>query len=133
MMWQAEINIKPIPKGRPRFTRCGIAYTPAKTREFEKAIGDLYQGEPLKGLLSVNVEFRFKVFDSYSKKKKLALVEQHWNSSRSLGDLDNLLKAVLDGLNGVAFEDDSQVVEINAAKYWGEEDLIRIEVKEIER
>ena len=31
-------------------------------------------------------------------------------------DLDNLIKAVSDALNGVAYEDDSQVVEMQAVK-----------------
>ena len=31
-------------------------------------------------------------------------------------DLDNVLKAVLDGLNGIAFVDDSQVVAITVRK-----------------
>jgi crossover junction endodeoxyribonuclease RusA len=33
---------------------------------------------------------------------------------RRIGDLDNFFKATLDALKGVAFEDDSQVVEIHA-------------------
>lgn len=31
-------------------------------------------------------------------------------------DVDNILKAVLDGLNGVAYEDDKQVVTARASK-----------------
>lgn len=32
------------------------------------------------------------------------------------GDLDNVLKAALDALNGVAWQDDSQVVELHALR-----------------
>lgn len=31
-------------------------------------------------------------------------------------DIDNIVKLVLDGLNGVAFEDDAQAIEVKAAK-----------------
>lgn len=31
-------------------------------------------------------------------------------------DIDNLIKTVLDGLNGVAWEDDTQVVKVEAVK-----------------
>jgi Holliday junction resolvase RusA-like endonuclease len=36
---------------------------------------------------------------------------------RKAGDLDNRLKAVLDGLLGTAFNNDSQVVEIHARRH----------------
>ena len=36
---------------------------------------------------------------------------------RKRGDLDNLLKAVLDALNGVAYVDDDQVQQIHAVRY----------------
>lgn len=31
-------------------------------------------------------------------------------------DIDNLIKAILDGLNGIAWEDDKQVVEVRAQR-----------------
>lgn len=33
-------------------------------------------------------------------------------------DIDNIIKAVLDGLNGVAFKDDKQVTSIKATKFY---------------
>lgn len=40
--------------------------------------------------------------------------------SRNWGDIDNFVKAIFDALNGIVFVDDSQVVEICAAKKCGE-------------
>ena len=37
-------------------------------------------------------------------------------------DMDNILKAVLDALNKVAYEDDKQVVELIGRKYYTESD-----------
>ena len=45
-------------------------------------------------------------------------------------DIDNYLKAVLDGCNGVAFLDDSQVVAIYATKRYAETDGVRVIIKE---
>jgi Holliday junction resolvase RusA-like endonuclease len=41
-----------------------------------------------------------------------------WPTTRRAGDLDKLERAVLDGLTGVLFSDDSQVVTIVGEKCW---------------
>lgn len=41
-------------------------------------------------------------------------------TGRNLGDLDKLERAVLDALSGVAFRDDSQVVDVRSLKWWVE-------------
>lgn len=52
--------------------------------------------------------------------------------SRNYGDLDNLLKAVKDAMNGICYNDDSQVVQYGACgKYHGEPRII-IELEELE-
>lgn len=42
-MTAVVVNIPgpPVPKGRPRFTRGGFAYTPDKTRKYEKLVAGL--------------------------------------------------------------------------------------------
>ena len=46
---------------------------------------------------------------------------------RRRGDLDNILKATLDALNGIAYRDDDQVTEITAQRY-EDKALPRVEV-----
>lgn len=46
---------------------------------------------------------------------------------RRRGDLDNILKATLDALNGIAYRDDEQVTEIHAQRY-DDKESPRIEV-----
>ena len=43
-------------------------------------------------------------------------------------DIDNVLKAVADALNGVAYHDDSQVVMIEAQKLFSSEEGVRVTV-----
>jgi len=47
-------------------------------------------------------------------KEALLSVTAHIYRPRASGDLDNRLKALLDALNGLVWEDDRQVVEIHA-------------------
>ena len=37
-------------------------------------------------------------------------------SSKQFGDVDNLLKGLFDGMNGIIFQDDSQIVKVVAEK-----------------
>lgn len=46
--------------------------------------------------------------------------------------MDNYIKSVLDFSNGLLFDDDGQVVELQARKVYGEEAKTIIEIKELE-
>ena len=45
-------------------------------------------------------------------------------------DLDKLIRAVLDGLTGVAYEDDQQVVRLTAQKAYGETEGVYVKISE---
>ena len=47
------------------------------------------------------------------------------------GDLDNVLKVLLDALIGIAYEDDSQITEINAKRF-DDKDNPRVEIDVVE-
>lgn len=46
-------------------------------------------------------------------------------------DIDKLLRAVLDALTGIAYEDDSQVIAVNASKCYGPYEQCQIRVTEL--
>ena len=47
-------------------------------------------------------------------------------------DIDNLIKAILDGLNGIAWEDDKQVVEVKAFRGKAiEQEYAEVEIKAV--
>jgi Holliday junction resolvase RusA-like endonuclease len=44
-------------------------------------------------------------------------------------DLDNLIKTVLDALNGIAYTDDKQIVRLGATKAYGTDPKILISIR----
>jgi crossover junction endodeoxyribonuclease RusA len=88
---------RPVPKGRPRLGKGGHVYTPQNTRDFEEWVGISSRVRFPKPLeCDVAVRLRFYL---HGKKR---------------GDLDNYWKAISDGMNGVVFRDDRQVVKVDA-------------------
>lgn len=124
-MKELFIKTVPIPKGRPRFYG-GHAVTPPKTREYEKLIREEWTHGMMNGPLHVTTVFTFKVPKSYSKKKQAELIGM---PKTTKPDLDNLVKAVLDALNGVAFEDDSRICSISAVKLYGTEPCVFVKME----
>lgn len=101
----------PVGKGRPRFTRGGHTYTPEKTKAYEETVrlcwktqsGQCFAGGiPL--LASIIAYFPIP---KSTGRKKAAAMEGTFHLSRP--DADNLVKAVLDALNGYAYPDDSAI------------------------
>lgn len=107
---------QPTAKGRPRMTRGGHAYTPAKTRNYEAFVKMCFlekyaQETPITGPVELKVHAAFTIPKSWSKKRKAA-ADHH----TSRPDLDNIVKAIKDALNGIAWVDDSQVCGLLATK-----------------
>ena len=115
-----EVEGPPVAKARPRVTRRGVTYTPAKTREYQGQVAlaaRLAMGghAPFNGPLFTVVEVHLPVPRSWTKKKQAAaLAGDLLPTARP--DLDNVVKAALDGCAGVVFLDDAQVVECAALK-----------------
>lgn len=124
-----------IAKGRPRTRVVGkfaTIYTPDRTRSFEgkvKAIAVTQMlsmgSEPTPDGVHVEIAFEKKMPISWPKKKRLALRGEPVITG---ADLDNQVKAVLDALNGVVFEDDKQVSDLTVSRRWGETDNFRISI-----
>lgn len=91
---------RPVPKKRPRVAyqgRRAVTYTPRETKDYEQAVGWAARPhfrQPLEGMVGVNLQF----FVARKDRR---------------GDIDNLAKSVLDGLNGIAFADDRQIVGLD--------------------
>lgn len=116
---------EPVAKGRPRsFVRNGHVahYTPDRTARYEnlvklaasQAMGDR---APAEGAVRLVVRAVFAIPASWSQRKRAAAVGA---LVIKRPDLDNVIKAVKDGANGVVWRDDSQVAELVSSKVYGE-------------
>jgi Holliday junction resolvase RusA-like endonuclease len=118
---------EPVAKGRPRFSTRGkfpVAYTPEKTKVYEFEVGMMALAamggtKPLEGALEAFIYITYAVPESYSKKRLeacLSGLEKHTKKP----DLDNVIKAVIDGMDKIVFDNDSQITSIHATKVYGE-------------
>ena len=127
----------PVAKGRPRVTRAGHVYTPQKTREYEGRIRNatmiLMAGrKPLETPCIVHVGVFFEPPRSLSKKKRAELF--HTGGFHAIKpDLDNIVKAALDGICGetMAILDDKQIIEICSYKTYAESARLAVDVYEV--
>lgn len=132
-----EITIpgKPIAKARPRFYRRGNhvgTYNSQETeegrflmmamRQLQGTNGPIESGVPIR----LSCEFIMPIPKSTSKKKSKQMIDGEIKHTKK-PDLDNLIKFTKDCLNGLAWHDDSQVVEYGVMKkIYGDEPMTRI-------
>ena len=118
-------------KQRPRFsTKTGRAFTPGDTITYENWIKCCYQeqdGKFIDGPVKARIYVYYKIPKSYTKKRVQA-IREGVEMPLKKPDIDNCIKVILDSLNGIAYKDDSQIVEVIAVKKWTEEQE-RIEFK----
>lgn len=126
MMRSFTVPGKPQGKGRPRFSgRNGIVrtFTPPRTAEYEEQIAMAYRakygdsfGEAPMGMIVTAV---MPIPKSATRIAKIFMASG-WTRPTVKPDCDNILKVVADALNGVAYDDDKQLVEVSVQKVYGE-------------
>lgn len=126
------------PKGKARArtvrTRGGQAfsYTPEGTVLYENLIKISFSqtGErPFRAeeYLRVTIMAYYPVPKSTSKKKATEMVAGYIRPAKK-PDIDNVVKSILDALNGVAYHDDTQVVAVFAEKYYSDTPRVEVEI-----
>ena len=128
---------KPVGKGRPRAsTRGGFVrmYTDAKTLGYEAAIADeaklaMGQLEPFDTPVQMQVSCYNQIPKSWPKKmKQEANDDERFPNVKP--DLDNVVKAILDALNGVVYRDDAQVINLVATKRYSTDPRVEVYIFE---
>lgn len=117
-------------KGRPRFTRSGHTYTPDSTRIYEDMVRAMYRQAckepPTDAAVKVCIVVWMIPAKSLSKKQRAKELE---HPPMKKPDIDNISKIILDALNGVAWNDDKQVVSLEIVKLWGHDERVMVGIK----
>lgn len=126
-------------KQRPRMNlHNGRVYTPQPTINYENFVKKCYWDyasqngwAPFENAIRAEIEVFMPVAKSDSKKKReLKLSGQIRPTMKP--DNDNIAKSVLDALNGLAYVDDKQIVELKVDKYYGAEPYVHVQLTELE-
>lgn len=127
MILTFTIPVEPVAKARPRFTRTGHAYTPKTTADFEalvaacarKAVKEAgWRTATAPQTITVYAAFFYTPPKSWTKAQKLKCLRDGMAIKHTKPDVDNLLKAVLDGMNGIVFADDALIGRCTGLKAW---------------
>ncbi len=120
-IWPISIRYEGKPQGkeRPRFGK-GKVYTPQGTREYEIGLGWIAKKammgrKPIEGAVSLSLNAYFKG-DKPRGDAEYILKP----------DIDNILKAVADSLNGIVYLDDAQITSLSMRKVYGDQDAVDI-------
>ena len=126
------MTITPKPKERPRAAIIGghaRIFTPKTTEAYEKEIRAAWVrangDQPEEGPLRARIYFGLPIPKSETKENKLQMIQRKVFPTKK-PDLDNLAKAVLDALNGVAYKDDCQIVTMLSRKNYAEAPYVKV-------
>ena len=135
---------KPVGKGRPRASfRNGRIWMRStdETTTYESIVRGAFVQEygeqpPLSSPLSVAITCYFPYPKSAYwpvNKNHNGELREEWKGKPYTGkpDLDNVAKAILDGLNTVAFEDDSQIIALQISKFYDERPRAEIQISDL--
>ena len=135
MIYRFEVPGLPIAKSRPRFNRkTGRTWTPGKTTRYENLVSLAYK-EVYPDVIPAGEPIRLTVIAYFpppkaTSKKRLALMLANLIHHVKRPDADNILKSVQDGLNKVAFMDDSQIWSLCVEKRYSEYPRVEVIIEE---
>jgi len=132
------ISGDPVGKQRPRHDPTHPnqkPHTPEKTRDYEKRIGWAWKqahGPMYEGPVEISVTIFLQCPKSYSKKTREAMLSGEILPTRT-PDCSNVLKSAKDGLNKIAYKDDSQIAKTNTERFYAEEPGLLIIVRPVNK
>ena len=130
---------EPVPQGRPKFVRIGNhvhTYDPEKSRSYKQLVRfwvtqhlkKIDGFKPYENALCVDLTFYLGIPTSWSKQKRIQASQGVIRPIVRNGDIDNMVKAILDANNGLLWVDDAIITDLSARKRYTA-DLARVVLK----
>lgn len=120
---------------RNKYTGKVNSFTPDNTVLYENLIKESFgiatheqwmNKEPLK----VSIVAFYPIPKNTSKKNRAQMISGKLRPTKK-PDADNVAKVVCDALNGIAYYDDTQVVDLTVHKYFGEAPHVTVQIQEV--
>lgn len=130
-----DVPGEPKGKMRPKASSFGghaRVYTPSKQVEYENWVRLCYrraypEAEPFDRPLMVSLLIFLPIPKSESRKKRALMANGEILPTKK-PDVDNVMKSVLDALNGLAYRDDSLICVASASKKYAESPKVLVEI-----
>lgn len=129
---------EPRGKARPRFSRQNgkvVTFTDKQTQAYENYIKVMFKRAhpdrcfPEGAMLDLRVIAYFGIPQSASQKRRTEMLAGGIRPTKR-PDADNILKAVADSLNGLAYHDDAQLVDTQIRKFYSAQPRIEITIQD---
>ncbi len=130
---------EPAGKGRPRssvFNGKIVVRTPKETVLYENLVRTEYRrqvgnfkfddGQPL----DLRVMAYYGIPKSVSKKKRQQMIDGLYRPTKK-PDADNIIKAIADSLNNIAYKDDSQLADVQIRKFYSSNPRVEVIVQPV--
>ena len=134
----------PVGKARARVTKSGHAYTPKKTRDYETLVGEAFidalKTDPIKKHLDyplfgkgIPVGMILHIYMPVPKNTSKRDVDKYAKEQVyhvKKPDVTNIIKAIEDAVNGLAYADDSQIAFLRVAKVYSATPRVVVAIKQ---
>ena len=140
-MTQVKFNVlgDPKGKGRPVFSRRGkyvSVRTPEDTVSYENLVKIEYRAQtddfkfPDTSFLGMEINAYYSIPKSTSKKKALKMLAGEIRPTKK-PDIDNVVKIIADGLNQIAYHDDTQITDIIVRKRYSDNPRVEVTITDL--
>ena len=133
LMIEFTVPGEPVGKQRPRVVN-GHAYTPRDTVIYENWVRQCFNTCDnkilIEGQILATIDCYYAIPKSTSNKNREAMYRNAIRPTKK-PDIDNVAKSILDSLNGMAYKDDSQVVECIVRKWYADEPKVKVKLMEV--